>query len=710
MIQGNIPYRTFFLPMRAVRRIAIFLSLALALYGGPELYAQANPPAVQCAEILPNGDVLITWEPSAAADEYTLWRRNSPAQDFVIRQSNIPVGQTTFIDNNSSAANNRVDYYLTASLGGSESATSDTISTIYLELEALEDGLIADLQWNTVFPPSAGIDGVFIIERNIDAQGWIDIGINLSAFETAFLDTLYGLCVDENNPIPIDVAYRVRFQGVGSTCFSRSEIRVDEFKDDAPPEYPFMETMSFNPFSNEIELSWTNPTDPDFALVLVQELPIFPDETVVNTVDVVEFDDVPNDFFAFDEPSFGGPTYMQLISFDRCENDKSRERVYSNMWLDVEYQNCDQFATVKWNPYDGWVEGVENYNLIVETDGAPADTMPIDFNEEGLEFPVTPNSEYCMYIEAVSNGPQRASTSNLVCFIANYPRIPDFVYLNSVSALSDQSIQVDLFHDPAAEGMTYELWRARGDGDFFPIASQGQNQTEILSFIDNDVDASIIQYTYKVKVYDGCENERPETNIGKNIVATAGAGGGELINTIQWTDYADWEEGVAEYQLYRKLDNENDFTLLATFGPQTFDTTDDAEPYFSTAGEFCYRIDAIEEENQYGNSAVSRSNVDCATQAPILWIPNTIKINAVNPVNEIFKPQGGFIDFESYKMEVLNKWGEELFATEDFEEGWDGTYRGNAVPEDYYQFIITYRDGSGKVFIEQGPLYVLRGL
>src|SRR5690606_38644807 len=120
-------------------------------------------------------------------------------------------------------------------------------------------------------------------------------------------------------------------------------------------------------------------------------------------------------------------------------------------------------------------------------------------------------------------------------------------------------------------------------------------------------------------------------------------------------------------------------------------------------GEFCYKILATEGINQYSSETTSESNEVCVTQQPLMWIPNSI---VTNGVNKVFKPVAGFIDFESYEMEIYNKWGQKIFWSDDIEGGWDGTYKGSIVPPDYYRYIIVYRDGSGKSYLEQGVLYV----
>jgi gliding motility-associated-like protein len=57
----------------------------------------------------------------------------------------------------------------------------------------------------------------------------------------------------------------------------------------------------------------------------------------------------------------------------------------------------------------------------------------------------------------------------------------------------------------------------------------------------------------------------------------------------------------------------------------------------------------------------------------LLFIPNSFTPNS-DGHNEIFKPKG--IGVKQFKMEIFNRWGEEIFRSENFNEGWDGTYRG----------------------------------
>ena len=71
----------------------------------------------------------------------------------------------------------------------------------------------------------------------------------------------------------------------------------------------------------------------------------------------------------------------------------------------------------------------------------------------------------------------------------------------------------------------------------------------------------------------------------------------------------------------------------------------------------------------------SRSNYACADMEPLFYIPNAFSPNGVN---KFFRPEGQFINFSFYEMVIFNRWGEKLFETRDFFEGWE------EVPDERY--------------------------
>ncbi len=78
-----------------------------------------------------------------------------------------------------------------------------------------------------------------------------------------------------------------------------------------------------------------------------------------------------------------------------------------------------------------------------------------------------------------------------------------------------------------------------------------------------------------------------------------------------------------------------------------------------------------------------------------LFIPNAFTPNGDNK-NEIFKAEGNFID--DFRLMVFNRWGEKIFESDNFNNGWNGTYNGQLVQQDVYVWKVFYsiNKGDGK--------------
>jgi gliding motility-associated-like protein len=93
----------------------------------------------------------------------------------------------------------------------------------------------------------------------------------------------------------------------------------------------------------------------------------------------------------------------------------------------------------------------------------------------------------------------------------------------------------------------------------------------------------------------------------------------------------------------------------------------------------------------------------------LFYIPTAFTPGKQSPgLNDVFKPEGVFIDFDDYKFEVYNRWGERVFNTENFEQGWDGTIDGKEAPSGSYIYIVQYQSSDGKEFQQKGTVTITR--
>ncbi|MBP1673575.1 MAG: C-terminal target protein [Bacteroidetes bacterium] len=94
-------------------------------------------------------------------------------------------------------------------------------------------------------------------------------------------------------------------------------------------------------------------------------------------------------------------------------------------------------------------------------------------------------------------------------------------------------------------------------------------------------------------------------------------------------------------------------------------------------------------------------------EVSIIYIPNSFTPNN-DGLNDIFKPACSFVREEGYSLKIFNRWGEEIFFSNDIQYGWDGTHNAQAAPSGTYSYIILYENLFGQQFRKIGSINIIR--
>jgi gliding motility-associated-like protein len=83
-----------------------------------------------------------------------------------------------------------------------------------------------------------------------------------------------------------------------------------------------------------------------------------------------------------------------------------------------------------------------------------------------------------------------------------------------------------------------------------------------------------------------------------------------------------------------------------------------------------------------------------------LYIPNTFSPND-DGINDLFLPKGLSVDPDNFNMAIYNRWGNIVFETSKWGEGWNGTYKNQGDPNndvimDVYVYRIRCKDLNGQ--------------
>ncbi len=79
-----------------------------------------------------------------------------------------------------------------------------------------------------------------------------------------------------------------------------------------------------------------------------------------------------------------------------------------------------------------------------------------------------------------------------------------------------------------------------------------------------------------------------------------------------------------------------------------------------------------------------------------------------NGVNDLFGLINHDLDLESYSFRIYDRWGSEVFQTENPYERWDGSIKGTTAPNGVYAFIARGKMTSGEELWQKGPITLIR--
>ncbi|MBS1653176.1 MAG: gliding motility-associated C-terminal domain-containing protein [Bacteroidetes bacterium] len=111
-------------------------------------------------------------------------------------------------------------------------------------------------------------------------------------------------------------------------------------------------------------------------------------------------------------------------------------------------------------------------------------------------------------------------------------------------------------------------------------------------------------------------------------------------------------------------------------------------------------------ENMFGCRSYTLKNIYVEPEFYV-YIPNAFTPDG-NNLNDSFNVKGmGINDKSGFLMTIYDRWGEQIFSTTNFYEGWNGIYKGKKVKEDVYVYKVTLLDVFGQIHEYAGSVTAL---
>jgi gliding motility-associated-like protein len=226
--------------------------------------------------------------------------------------------------------------------------------------------------------------------------------------------------------------------------------------------------------------------------------------------------------------------------------------------------------------------------------------------------------------------------------------------------------------------------------------------SDSLRFTENQSDVQNINY-YRLAAINNCNQPAVYSNLASNIVLVLNLDN-DLIK-LRWNPYRQWNGVTGSVRLLTDIGNGTVEGHYLAPGDSLADINYSDLMYKVTGSEVCFRIEEDEASNPYGAAGVSVSNRICTPVTEKISVPNTFTPDH-NLVNDTFRPVLSFTP-ANYRLIITDMKRRTLFETNDFNDEWDGTVNGKALPEGVYLWFLKVITPSGKTIVRTGTVNLI---
>jgi gliding motility-associated-like protein len=249
-------------------------------------------------------------------------------------------------------------------------------------------------------------------------------------------------------------------------------------------------------------------------------------------------------------------------------------------------------------------------------------------------------------------------------FIQNYFDVPHFDVENI--CFSDTTM-LKLTNDANIDGVSWDFGDPASSNntstDFVPthtFSAPGQYNVSITESFNG------VDYTYNEDIV---VNELPLVNLGDTVYMYPGSP--ILLNAGEGFTSYEWSTG------------ENSSSIIVGQPGMYYVTVQNEKCCFNTDSVRVVFFDVL--------------------------VPNAFRPGGVNSVFKAVPTSNQAIN--DFSMFIYNRWGQQIFTSNDIGEGWDGTVKGTEAPGDVYVWLISYnvqREGGMEKITYKGNVVLLR--
>ena len=645
---------------------------------------------LRCTEVMPNGDVLLHWNPLIIGTgfyNYTIYSSPAVVGPYTELTIVTALSDDSYLHTGAGANAVPVYYYLITNKDSGASPPSDTLASMLLTASTLDFEII-DLSWIPLHSPAPFLPAMYpwyLLYREFPPGNWAIVD------STQDLNLIHHFWACNGDSDTVSFRIGVRDTVYGCLSFSNQLGKVLQNLSNRFP--PIIDSVSIDA-NGKVIIGWQPGSEPD-----IQGYKIF---SVTSTNDSIDYVDgrFSTSYLHQSSDPCNGPLRYIILSVDSCGNESPfpfdpntlLDKPHSTIYLaDIQYDPCLLTNRLLWNEYENFDPPLEYTQIYASENSGPYELLTtilpgqITYTHTDL----LPNTNYSYFVRAFSQDHLKSSTSCRKDVLTyNSPR-PLFMYTRFVSVEDNDRVTILFYTDTNAHVQSYRILRSNLAGGPYTEAGIVQEAgQEFVSFSDTEADVTMESYYYQIEVIDSCGLASVIANTARTIFLQTEALP-DLSNRLAWNAYESWYGRTLGYKVYRRLDNSS-LDLLADVDSLTLTYTDNVSDLTGTISKITYLVEAYEgSSNPLGFSEQSFSNEVLSEQEPKVYLPNAI---VPNGLNNLLKPVLVFVGSEGYEFVIYNRWGQMIFLTNDPGEGWDGTYNGEYVPQGVYVYLLRFRN------------------
>lgn len=465
------------------------------------------------------------------------------------------------------------------------------------------------------------------------------------------------------------------------------------------PVSPVLTSVSIQPETGYTELNWTLSPSSDIAAYILYSykngdgIPI----------DTIWEPGVTSYSYNSTASKYPGQSYVvSALRLPDCESKLSNSisAIFCNPVIDT----CRQEISVRWNLYTDFPRHVLKYEInVTKNDTLLPERYSVNSQTDSFIFSgFNTSSRYCFVVKAILEG-GGVSGSNISCQTAKMQRPPKWINSDYATVTADNKISLSYTIDPRSQVTRYHLERKTGSaGTFQQIAELYSNNGRI-EYIDNMSDINKINY-YRLSAINNCNIPVIYSNLSSNIVLSLNRNGNDI--NLSWNAYKTWFGRLSAYKLLIKTDEEYREMNLLNSNDTSYSIAYPEIMYQLTGSDVCFRLIAVEAGNPFVNNGESISSEKCTSITERITVPNLFTPDG-DLINDLFKPVLSFIP-ANYHLIISDLKGKVVFETRNNSDAWDGSMKGDQLPEGVYIWFLKVAGLSGQIFSNTGTITIVR--